>query len=333
MKVGIMVTDMSLSLIYKDFDVVDRPGVGSAIIIKTEAEKDSLISLLGGDYNFLFVLDNYDVVFHSVKKENGGLSYIPVLSIKKLKGYSGFRRARYGFELEFEIPVSAKLIDCINEIRRNARLLGLTITCSLNITKLSPQDITPLLPLPPPTIEVKKILPNGEKFSPMIFFTEEIYELMKKLGYAEIVRFEIPVPLIPEAHIEILSKSATELKSAEEKIAKGDYPQALNILRNIIMNYLTKKSEKEKGRVLKEELKEDIISNIPSDLRSIYEKILEGIECTLLSNLDHIHKFIHEITGKLIAIPSKEEAEYVYLMLVTILRYLSQLVIRWRGKY
>jgi hypothetical protein len=327
MKVGIMVTDMSLSLIYKGFDVVDRPGVGSAIIIRAEAEKDSLKSLLGGDYNFLFVLNKYDVVFHSVKKENGGLSYFPVLSIGRLKGYSGFCRVSWGFELEFEIPVSAKLIDCINEIRRNARLLGLTIKYSLNITKLGSQDIIPL----PPT-EVMKILPDGEKFSPMIFFTEEIYELMKKLGYAEIVRFEIPVPLIPEAHIEILSKSAAELKSAEEKIAKGDYPEALNILRNIMMNYLTE-SEKEKGRVLKEELEESIISSVPSDLKGVYEKILKGIENALLSNLEHIHKFIKEDTGKLIAMPSREEAEYVYLMLIAILRYLSQLIIRWRGKY
>jgi hypothetical protein len=154
---------------------------------------------------------------------------------------------------------------------------------------------------------------------------------MKKLGYAEIVRFEIPVPLIPEAHIEILSKSATELKSAEEKIAKGDYPEALNILRNIIMNYLTE-SEKEKGRVLKEELEESIISSVPSDLKGVYEKILKGIENALLSNLEHIHKFIKEDTGKLIAMPSREEAEYVYLMLLVILRYLSQLIIRWRGK-
>jgi len=205
-------------------------------------------------------------------------------------------------------------------------LFVLDITCSLNIMKLGSQDIILL-----PPAKVEKILPSGEKFSPMIFFTEKIYELMKKLGYAEIVRFEIPVPLIPEAHIEILSKSATELKSAEEKIAKGDYPEALNILRNIIMNYLTE-SEKEKGRVLKEELEESIISSVPSDLKGVYEKILKGIENALLSNLEHIHKFIKEDTGKLIAMPSREEAEYVYLMLLVILRYLSQLIIRWRGK-
>jgi hypothetical protein len=49
----------------------------------------------------------------------------------------------------------------------------------------------------------------------------------------------------------------------------------------------------------------------------------------LVSNLNHIHKFIKEETGKVIRMPSREEAEYVYLMLVAVLRYISQLVITW----
>jgi hypothetical protein len=314
---------------YRGFDVVDRPGIGPAIIIKAVVESAVISSSLHlkEDCNLLFVLDVYDVEFYSVKKEDGTTSTF-IFSIKNLKGYSKLRGANEDLKLEFEIPVSGKLIDCINEIRRNARLLGLIIRYSFRIAKLHSYEHD----IMEAEGYVEKILPSGEKHYVMMFFTEEMNEIMRKLGYAELVRFEIPIPLIPEARIEILSKSATELKSAEEKIAKGDYPEALNVLRNIIMNYLTE-SEKEKGRVLKEELEESIISSVPSDLKGVYEKILKGIENALLSNLEHIHKFIKEDTGKLIAMPSREEAEYVYLMLIAILRYLSQLIIRWRGKY
>jgi predicted Zn-ribbon and HTH transcriptional regulator len=177
------------------------------------------------------------------------------------------------------------------------------------------------------TDSLKKILPDGERSEIMPFSTEEIDELMEKLGYVKFIRFEVPVPLIPEARIEILEKSATELKNVEEKIIKGDYPDALRVLRNIIMNYLTEK--KEDKRVLREAIREYITSNVPSNYKSIYEGILNGIENTLVSNLEHIHKFIKEETGKLIRMPSREEAEYVYFTLVSILRYISQLTITW----
>lgn len=316
---------MTLSLIYRGFEVVDRPGIGQAIIIRAGVEENDLRALLKGDYGFLFLLNGYDITLYSVRREGVRPStFSPIFSISKLRGYGKLSQAPSSLEVEFEIPVSAKLINCINEVRRKAELLGLAITCSLSFVKLPYYGSDDIKSTPG---QVAKILPDGEKFFPMVFFIEEIDELMKRLGYAEVMRFEVPIPLIPEVPIEYIKRSVVELKNAEEKITKGDYPEALNILRNVMMNYLTKKVDNR--RVLKEELREQVMENIPSDLRSIYEKILEGIENTLVSNLDHVHKFIKEDTGKLIAMPSREEAEYVYLTLIAILRYLSQLTITW----
>jgi hypothetical protein len=313
----------NMSLTYRGFDVVIRPGIGSTIVIKSRMEKGIVQSLLGGNYNSLFILNKYSVDFYSLEnvKGDGELAF----SIKDLRGYSGFCRADTDLGLEFEIPVSAGLIDCINEIRRKGRFLGLVITYWFSIAKLGYYEYISY------EGNVEKILADGERSHIMVFYTEEIDDLMKKLGYAEFIRFEVPVPLIPETHIEIINRSAAELRNAEDKISKGDYPGALSTLRNIIMNYLTEitESEGEKKRILKRELRERVISGIPDNLKDIYKKILEGIEATLISNLEHIHKFIKEETGKMIVMPSREEAEYVYIMLISILRYISQLTITW----
>jgi hypothetical protein len=312
---------MKMSSIYRGFDVVTRAGIGSAIVIKAEMKKDTIQSLLKGDYNALFILNGYDVELYSLDGFKGTGS--SVFSIKSLRGFSKLRRGGEDLELEFEIPVSSELIDCINEIRRRKRVVGFYIPYSFYMTQLGyTSEISSLISY------MEKILPDGERRSVMPFSTEEIDELMEKLNYIRFIRFEVPVPLIPETQIEILEKSATELKSVEEELTKGNYPEALRILRNIIMNYLTEKKNGE--RVLKGAIREYITSNVPSNYKDIYEEILNGIENTLVSNLKHVHKFIKEETGKVIFMPSREDAEYVYFMLASILRYISQLTITWQ---
>ncbi|MCC6018965.1 MAG: hypothetical protein LM601_08035 [Candidatus Verstraetearchaeota archaeon] len=317
--------EMDMPLIYKGFDVVTRVG-GSAIIIKARMEKGVIQSQLGGDYNCLFILDKYNVDFYSFENMKGsGGSFI--FSLKNLRGYSGIRKANEDLELEFEIPVSSRLIDCINEIRRKKRFFGLAISYSLNIAQLGGSYSIKSI-----TGNLERVFPDGSSNIYMPFYTDEIDELMKKLGYMEVARLEIPVPIISEIHVEIINNCINELKNVEDSIAKGNYPEALRISRNIIMNYLTELTKKEegKGRILKGEVREYILSRIPSDCKSIYEEILDGIENALISNLACIHKFIKEDTGKLVAMPSREEAEYIYLMLISILRYISQLTITWK---
>jgi hypothetical protein len=319
-----------MSFLYKGFEVDTRLGTTPVIIVRAEAEQGFVQQALRG-LPVLFIVDKYDVAIYSCEDLNGSSSNF-VSQIKSLKGFSKLFHPSESLklELEFEIPVSSKLIDQINEIRRRNRVFALSISFYWRALLLPTHEIVPQRPL---GLCVEKASPRGN-ISPITFSTEEVNELMKGLKYAEFIRFDVPVPLIPDAPFEILRKSASELKSVENMITRGQYPEALNTLRNIIMNHLTKEEveEKEKGRkkrFLKEEIRDYVLKTVPDSSKNIYEEILKGIENTLLSNLAHIHKFIKEETGKLIIAPLREDVEYVYFILLSTLRYLSQLILTW----
>jgi hypothetical protein len=319
-----------MAFLYKGFEVDTRLGTTPVIIVRAEAEQGFVQQALRG-LPVLFIVDKYDVAIYSCEDLNGSSSNF-VSQIKSLKGFSKLFHPSESLklELEFEIPVSSKLIDQINEIRRRNRVFALSISFYWRALLLPTHEIVPQRPL---GLCVEKASPRGN-ISPITFSTEEVNELMKGLKYAEFIRFDVPVPLIPDAPFEILRKSASELKSVENMITRGQYPEALNTLRNIIMNHLTKEEveEKEKGRkkrFLKEEIRDYVLKTVPDSSKNIYEEILKGIENTLLSNLAHIHKFIKEETGKLIIAPLREDVEYVYFILLSTLRYLSQLILTW----
>jgi hypothetical protein len=322
-----------MAFLYKGFEVDTRLGTTPVIIVRAEAEQGFVQQALKGG-SALFIVDKYDVAIYSCEDLNGSSSDLVSL-IKSLKGFSKLFHPSESLKLEFEIPVSSKLIDQINEIRRRGRVFALSIFFYWRALLLHTFEVVPSQPLQ--RLEsVEKPSPRGN-ISPITFFTEEVNELMKELKYAEFIRFDVPVPLIPDAPFEILRKSASELKSVEDAIAKGQYPEALNTLRNIIMNNLTDPLTKEveerekdrKKRVLKEEIREYVLKTVSDSSKNIYEEILKGIENTLVSNLAHIHKFIHEETGKLINAPLREDVEYVYFILLSTLRYLSQLILTW----
>jgi len=47
-----------MPLIYRGFDVIERPSIGFAIVIKAEMRPEELRDLLRGDYyNVLFILE------------------------------------------------------------------------------------------------------------------------------------------------------------------------------------------------------------------------------------------------------------------------------------
>jgi hypothetical protein len=318
-----------MAFLYKGFEVDTRLGTTPVIIVRAEAEQGFVQQTLKGG-PALFIVDKYNVTIYSCEDLNGTSSNL-VSQIKSLKGFSKLFHPSESLKLEFEIPVSSKLIDQINEIRRRGRVFALSIFFYWRALLLHTFEVVPSQPLQ--RLEsVEKPSPRGN-ISPITFSTEEVNELMKELKYAEFIRFDVPVPLIPDAPFEILRKSAGELKRVEDAIARGQYPEALNTLRNIIMNHLTKEvKEKEEGRkkrVLREEICDYVLKTVSDRSRSIYEEILKGIENTLSSNLAHIHKFIKEDTGKLINAPLREDVEYVYFILLSILRYLSQLILTW----
>jgi hypothetical protein len=188
--------------------------------------------------------------------------------------------------------------------------------------------------LPKPSFEFRYLhgyvrgpYPNAPFADVIVFFSEEVDDILKKLEYAEFIRFEIPVPLIPQPPVELLYKSAEELKAVEGLIMEGRYVQALGAMRNIIMNYLT--MLKEGRRVLRDEIRNSVLNAVSEKYKDLYEEVLRGLEETLRANLEHIHKFVKEDASKLVAAPLREEVEYVYYMLVNVVRYLSQLILTW----
>jgi len=315
-----------MSSLYRGYDIIHRLGIGTVLIIKAEIGLEDIKRLLEGDFH-LFIVDNYKVELFECETLEAGARGLRL----KVGTFGGFVKTHIPNEslmLEFEIPISFKLIDTINDIRRKKKIVGFELSYSYNVVKIDY----------PPTIKngveyVRKTSPKGEKMGTMIFTTEEIDKLMKELKYAEFIRFEVPIPLISETNLEILKKVAMELKNVEEVITKGDYPNAIRSCRNIIMNYLLKdKDESGKKRVLTNELRGNILNRIPDKFKEDYKGILNGLSETLRVNLEeHIHKFVKEDTEKLLNIPSREEAEYVYMMLILILRYISQLMLTWEN--
>ena len=256
-----------------------------------------------------------------------------MLSINGLRGYSIVHEVGKEVNLEFEIPVTSTLINAINEVRSKGKTLGISIVYSLDILALIP------IPYSQPQIvarsalkdDVEKTLSDGSRswFTP--FYTEEVDGMLKQIRYAEFVRFEVPLRLVPEPAIEILQKAAKELKVVEEALYKGDYVDILHTLRNIVLNHLTieVRRDNQKERCLREELKNYILNAISENYRSLYEEAIKDVESILRAILRHTHKFVHEDTGKLIRVPLKEDVEYLYVTLLAVVKYLAQLITQW----
>jgi hypothetical protein len=322
--------------LYKGFDVIERPGLGSAIVIKAVMSSDDFRQLLHGrkdalDANALIAIKSYNVTIYAMESEKGGA--VEVLSINGLRGHSLVHEIGKEINLEFEIPATSTLINAINEVRSKGKILGISIVYSLDILALIP------IPYSQPQIvarsalkdDVEKTLSDGSRSWLMPFYTEEVDRMLKQVRYAEFVRFEVPLRLVPEPAIEILQRTAKELKVAEEALYKGDYIDALHTLRNIMLNHLTVEVVRgnQKERRLREELKDYMLRAVPENYRSLYEEAIKEVENVLRATLRHVHKFVHEETGKLISAPLKEDVEYLYTTLLAVVRYLAQLIARW----
>jgi DNA-binding protein Fis len=178
---------------------------------------------------------------------------------------------------------------------------------------------------------VYKVLPDGTPHHVMPFDDYEVAQLLKDLKYTEFIRFEVPIKPVPEPTIEVLQKAVKELKVAEEALYKGDYVDVLHTLRNIVLNHLTieVRRDNQKERCLREELKNYILNAASENYRSLYEEAIKDVESILRAILRHMHKFVHEDTGKLIRAPLKEDVEYLYTTLLAVVKYLAQLITRW----
>jgi|GEM_PF-2786332 hypothetical protein len=218
-----------------------------------------------------------------------------------------------------EIPVSQELINIFNELRSQDKLPALEIEVNSDIIYY--KDLK-LQAIPRANIPVYKSV-YGRTEGLVVFTSDEVDLLMRDLKYTDVIRVEIPFPLEAENIAqENIVKSVEELRAARELLIQGDYPNVLQTCRNIIMNYLTKRENREN---LREDIIDYIISRAPESQRDLYEDVLKALGKTIHSLLQHLHKFVKEDTGKLMENPLRSDAEYAFYTLSTVLKYISEL--------
>ena len=72
-----------------------------------------------------------------------------------------------------------------------------------------------------------------------------------------------------------------------------------------------------------------ILSRTPDQQKGLYVDILSGVGKTIYGLLRHLHKFMKEDTGKLIANPLRGDTEYAFYTLFSIIKYLAELSTQW----
>lgn len=153
-----------------------------------------------------------------------------------------------------------------------------------------------------------------------------IHDFLPKLRAYTVATIEIPI--VEKPFNEHLAKAVEELKHGEELLREGRYDSVLNSIRNILLNHLmiTIEIQGRKKRKLNEDIRKAIIANVPEEAKGEYKAVLDEIERALRGMLqNHLSKFIHTDTGKIIRMPLKADAEYLFLAVTGIIRYLSTL--------
>lgn len=176
-------------------------------------------------------------------------------------------------------------------------------------------------------------LSKGESEYPYrIPYDDWTHDFLPKLRAHTVLTIEIPLAEVVPT-FEHLVRAVEELKHGERLLREGNYDGVIRSIRNILLNHLLTKTEvvetqdhKEMQRFLDDDLKRAIISNIPREAESEYKTVLHGIEGILRRLLqDHLSKFIHVDTQELSRMPLRADAEYLFLILTSIVRYLSGL--------
>ena len=153
-----------------------------------------------------------------------------------------------------------------------------------------------------------------------------IHDYAPKLGLGKYMIIEIPE--IEVAQLKPLIKAMEELRHAKEFLSKGNDFEAMNCIRNAIMNNLTikKKVNDEEKRFLNEELKRSILDKAPTEYKKVCKRTLGSIEKILRTLLQEcISSFIHLETGKRIRYPHITNVEYAYLTTLACIKQLLEL--------
>lgn len=176
-----------------------------------------------------------------------------------------------------------------------------------------------------------KVEDSVQELSKRIYSNDWIYDYAPALKLGRHCVVEIPEVEVLGAR---LSNALDELKQAQKNLISGKEVEALNNVRNALMNHILceiKKEAYEKGkekitRYLDEELKNTVLNSVPQSEKDIYKVILENMERLLRHTLHTcISKFIHLDTGKLICTPLRADVDYAYFQTLSTIKYLSEL--------
>lgn len=302
---------------YSGFNVLRPLGERPILRINSEVNLKMLHEKIGGKYPLLLNIDEYTVDIYSSDS-------IPPHAISRevnvgvFRGYAALINPDHPtYIISFDIPVSKTLLDIINKIRLSGRVFIIQIQCKYSACPLTIYSVKIIKSKE----YILKHMPDGTLSPYMVFSSEELTNMLRELEYVDVVRLEIPVHIKPKTAMSILRKCLEELKGAHKELIEGNYRESINICRNIIMNYLIPPEQDER------KLRKEIIESIkpPREMHEKYKLILRSIEITLKENLRHIHKFIKEDTGELLIMPLREDAEYIFMMLSIITKYLSEL--------
>ena len=162
--------------------------------------------------------------------------------------------------------------------------------------------------------------------SKTIHYDEWISDFLPVIRSYEVVTLEIHRGKMELPQYKHLAKAVEDLKLGENELRRGNYNRVILTLRNIVLNHLLIVENEENVRDLNDKLKATIIENVPQNLKNEYKEALSGIEKILRSLMkNHINKFVHQDTGKFINHSPKGDAEYLFLNITSIVRYLTKL--------
>ena len=141
---------------------------------------------------------------------------------------------------------------------------------------------------------------------------DDISQILHKVHYTEILKFEIPLYTDSSSVTnEAMKKTLTLLKHAAALLKQGNNEGVLVDVRKSLTNYLLADRGSNNERVLDKSMHDDWINKSPSDVTTIYEDILLRIQEGLRAALKITDKFLHD-DNTLNMPPLRKDVEYVY---------------------
>ena len=315
----------NLRFTYSGYEVIEPLGENPqlAVLVKVKLEK-----IKGGNYVYLPPL-TCNVKLYSVDSfYPGGGSVIGNLGIFQT---ASSLRLKEPDEKESTtkllIPITSPKIEKMIDIRRRNRLVSLVITLN-GFYFVGDYEGNYVKTVGPISTTLMKYAPDGRETPYVVFSTEEITEILKRIKHYQLMRFEVPVYKLDKPANKNVAKALNLLQSASEKLEANDIIWALKDVRDTIMNHLmiqVKEDETYRNK-LRDNIVEAYLRKVPEEARSEYEKsILKGIEKELNSLLQNvISKFIHLDSDKIERAPLHEDVEFAFSVVLFTTRYIAK---------